>query len=124
MKHYAAFNENGERITTYIPGVNCEAPPDDAVLISEEEQEQYVTNDYIKGADGKPVLKPVHVPTEAELKQQQIDYLNKHYPERLSGILKAIDQAKALGNPVDSLQVKYQQTFQEYRAKMAELVGA
>lgn len=67
MKYYAQFTNNGERITTWIPGVNCETPSSDAVEITEEEQGLYATNQYIRDVNtGRPIPKHVYVPTVEE----------------------------------------------------------
>ena len=119
----ATFDSQGNRITSYHTDVHTDIPAE-AVEITEEEQNLYATNEYIRGTSGKPVKKPPYVPTAEELNQQKIDELNTTYPAKLTGILSAIQQASVLGNPTDALKVKYQQTLAEYKAKMTELVGA
>lgn len=63
-KYYAKFNEDGERETSIVLNVHFttedELQPYLAlgfVPISEEEQELYCTGMYIRGTDGKPVLR-------------------------------------------------------------------
>ena len=115
----ATFDNQGNRITSYHTDVHTDIPAT-AIEITDEEQQLYCTNEYIRGSDSKPVKKPAYVPTADDLKQQ----LNTTYPAKLSGILSAIQQAGALGNPTDAMKEKYQQTLAEYKAKMAEILNA
>lgn len=71
--HYAKFKENGERETSIALNVHFmteeELQPyleQGYVPISDEEQAQYATGQYIRGADGKPIKKPACVPTTEE----------------------------------------------------------
>lgn len=66
IKYYAQFTNSGERKATWIPGVNCETPPSDAIEITEKEQNLYATGQYIRSADGKPVEKPSYASTTEE----------------------------------------------------------
>jgi hypothetical protein len=68
MIYFAVFKENGERVTTYIEGIHANIPKE-AIAITEEDQALYVTNEYIRGANGKPMKKPPYIPSEAELLQ-------------------------------------------------------
>lgn len=69
--YYALFNNEGERLTTYVPGINCEIPPAGAILISEEDQNLYATNEYIRdNVTGQPIKKPPYVPTLEEIQER------------------------------------------------------
>lgn len=85
MRYFALFNESGNRITSFVEGVHFEVKPgyeifgtddnneqvavgwepeqvsppipDEFIEITEEEQHLYATNQYIRGTDGKPMLK-------------------------------------------------------------------
>lgn len=70
--YFAKFDNEGNRITTYVTGIHTNIP-DDAVVISEEDQKLYATNQYIRGADGKPQLKPVEPPKVLEQPNEKID---------------------------------------------------
>ena len=62
---YALFDEMGNRITTYVEGIHNDIPIG-VIEISDEDQNLYVTNEYIRGEDGKPQKKPVYIPTTEE----------------------------------------------------------
>jgi hypothetical protein len=47
--------------------------PEGFVPITEEEQNLYATNEYVRGADGKPVKRPAYVPTLEELRERKWD---------------------------------------------------
>lgn len=118
--YYALFNDKGERITTYIPGVNCEAPPEGAILISDEEQQLYCTGEYIRGTDGKPVKK---VLSPDQIKQQKISQLTAERENKLSQLLIAAEKAKILGNSITTIDTKYQSTIAEYKTKIAAVAN-
>lgn len=72
-KHYARFNENGERETSIAYNVHFtnekELQPyldQGFIPISDEEQAMYATNQYLRGVDGNPAEKPPYVPTTEE----------------------------------------------------------
>jgi len=71
--YLAKFNSNGSRITSIVEGVHFSTDEekkkytdDGFIEISDEDQELYVTNNYIRGTDGKPQEKPAYVPTTEE----------------------------------------------------------
>lgn len=71
--YYAKFNANGERETSIALHIHFETDEElqsyldkGFVPISDEEQEQYASGQYIRGKDGKPVEKPPYVPTTEE----------------------------------------------------------
>lgn len=73
--YYALFDNQGNRITTYVEGIH-ETIPAEAIAITEEEQQLYCTGEYMRGEDGKPVKRPAYVPALKELKAnklQQVD---------------------------------------------------
>ncbi|HWR09894.1 tail fiber assembly protein [Sporomusa sp.] len=72
-KHYVKFRENGERETSIAFNVHFRTEEElqpyldqGFIPITDEEQALYATNQYIRGADKKPVAKPPHVPTTEE----------------------------------------------------------
>ena len=78
MRYFAKFDEQGERITSIVEGVHFhdeealqEYLKDGFVEITEEEQQIYQTNKYIRGVDGKPQKKPAAAPIPQE--HEQID---------------------------------------------------
>lgn len=115
--YYAIFKDNGERITTYIPGINCDAPPEGAILISEEDQELYATNQYIRDATtGKPILKPPYIPTKTE----QIVELNAEYDAKIN-LLKIEYAGAGLANSTpETVQAKQLTLIQQRTDLLAE----
>ncbi len=70
--YLATFDGQGNRITSYVVGIHTDIPAN-AVQISDEDQAKYATNDYMRGADGKPVKRPAYVPTLTEEKIKKWD---------------------------------------------------
>lgn len=71
--YLAKFDDNGNRITSIVEGIHFETDEekqkhinDGFIEISDADQELYATNEYIRGADGKPQKKPDYVPTKEE----------------------------------------------------------
>lgn len=71
--YLAKFDSVGNRITSIVEGIHFDTNEekqkqidDGFIEISDEDQELYATNDYIRGADGKPQKKPEYVPTKEE----------------------------------------------------------
>ncbi|MDR3561917.1 MAG: tail fiber assembly protein [Negativicutes bacterium] len=81
--YYALFDDQGNRITSYVPGINCDTPPVGAIEISEADQELYCAGQYIRDAStGKPVLKPG--PTPEEITANNLIVLRAERNRRLS----------------------------------------
>jgi hypothetical protein len=98
MKYYAIFDTNGSRITTYVEGI-YENIPTEAIEITEEEQNLYCTGEYIRDmTTGKPVKKPVYVPTSEEIKQQKLDELDSAYNPKFDALTLAWATASMSGN--------------------------
>lgn len=67
----AIFDSRGNRITSYRTDIHTNIPSE-AIEISDADQALYATNEYIRGADGRPQLKPPYVPTLDELKAAKL----------------------------------------------------
>lgn len=94
MKYYALFDEQGNRVTTYIEGIH-ETIPREAIAITEEEQNLYATNQYIRGEDGKPVKRPAYVPTLEKLKASKlVEMSNAAASAYVSGFYSAASGVK------------------------------
>ncbi|EGO65727.1 tail fiber assembly protein [Acetonema longum] len=72
-RHYAKFNENGERETSITFNIHFSNEEElqpylkkGFIPVTDEEQALYATNQYLRGTDGKPVQKPPYVPTAEE----------------------------------------------------------
>lgn len=74
--YYATFDEQGNRITSYVMGMHKDIPSA-SIQISDADQALYATNDYIRGADGKPIRRPAYVPTLEEVKAAKLTELDQ-----------------------------------------------
>lgn len=121
--HKATFDEYGNRTASYRTDIHSNIPTD-AIEITDEEQSLYVTNEYIRSADGKPIKKPVHVPTVEEIRQEKMARINQTYSMKLENILKAIEMASARKDlsVVTKLQITYVATQEEWKVKLKEVI--
>lgn len=77
--HYAKFDAQGERITSIVQGINFyddnglqKYIDDGFIKISDADQALYATNNYIRDTKtGRPILRPVNVPTVQEVANQK-----------------------------------------------------
>ncbi|HMM20644.1 MAG TPA: hypothetical protein PKA10_07875 [Selenomonadales bacterium] len=75
----AIFDDQGNRLTTYVEGLHADIPAE-AIPITEEEQALYVTGEYIRDMEtGQPMRKPIPQPTPEELQQASLDALDEKY---------------------------------------------
>ena len=106
MRYFAIFDDTGERITSIVEGVHFEIIeneiippiPSGFVEITEKEQNLYATNEYIRGAEGKPILRPKYMPTKEEVQKNKFKEINLAYSSKEEQLLKAISQAQARGD--------------------------
>lgn len=122
--YLAKFDSEGNRITTVVEGVHFSTETekqkyiaDGFVEISEQDQKLYQTNEYVRGEDGKPQKKPAYVPSEEEIKQQQLAKLELDYQTAVAELQKSLAVAQLrndtaliseLRNDFAELQVSYQ----------------
>lgn len=71
--YLAKFDSEGNRITSYVEGIHFNTDEEKQkhidsgfIEISDEDQELYATNSYIRGSNGTPQKKPPYVPTTEE----------------------------------------------------------
>lgn len=64
--YYAVFDNQGNRLASYHTDIHTVIPKE-AMPITDEEQKLYATNEYVRGADGKPYKKPQRTPSTEEL---------------------------------------------------------
>ncbi len=82
--------EQIEKITGYTEEKFEPPIPEGYIEISAEEQKLYQTNEYIRGGNGKPKKKPPYVPTSSELKQQQLEKLEREYQSAVAELQKSL----------------------------------
>ncbi len=82
--------EQIEKITGYTEEEYEPPIPEGYIEISGEDQKLYQTNEYIRGKNGKPKKKPPYVPTDGELKQQQLEKLESEYQSAVAELQKSL----------------------------------
>ena len=65
-------------------------------IISVEDFNKYISGDYIRGTDGKPIAYAPPEPTEEEKRQMALSALDKEYADKLSNIELEMAKAKAI----------------------------
>lgn len=65
-------------------------------IISVEDFNKYISGDYIRGTDGKPIAYAPPEPTEEEKRQMALSALDKEYAEKLSNLEIEMAKAKAI----------------------------
>lgn len=65
-------------------------------IISAEDFNKYISGDYIRGTDGKPIAYAPPEPTEEEKRQMALSALDKEYAEKLSNLEIEMAKAKAI----------------------------
>lgn len=126
--------EPGIVITGYAPDTFEPPIPEGFVEITDEDQALYVTNKYIRGADGKPELRPVYEPTEQEKQDSALRALNTQYADLLAQLERTAGKAPLLRRAgmlteeqetliLDNLAAQYAEVSQELRQKQNEIVG-
>jgi hypothetical protein len=92
--------------------------PEGYIEISAEEQKLYQTNEYMRGKNGKPKKKPPYVPTSEELKQRQLEKLEREYQSAVAELQKSLAVAQLrndtaliadIRNDFSELQTAYQE---------------
>jgi hypothetical protein len=122
--YYATFDDQGKRITSYVVGLHKDIPAE-AIPISDDDQALYATNRYYRGADGKPVEIPAYVPTEEEVKQQQLNALDAEYQPQFTALSQALGMATLSDNTdlIVSIKADYTALKAEYDTKRGEIIG-
>lgn len=116
--YLATFDDQGKRITSYVVGLHKDIPSD-AIPISDDDQALYATNRYYRGVDGKPAEIPAYLPTEEEIKQQQLSSLDAEYQPRFTELSQALGMATLAENTslITSIKVDYAELKAEYDGK-------
>lgn len=123
MKYYAKFNPQGERETSIAEGIHFTNDDelkkyigDGFILISEEDQKLYATNEYIRDpTTGKPILRPPYIPTIKELAEAKW--------QEIKTARDAAEQAGCpyMGKAIDSDQLSVQRVSIAVQAAQAAI---
>ena len=114
--------EQIEKITGYTEEKFEPPIPEGYIEISGEDQKLYQTNEYIRGKNGKPKKKPPYVPTDGELKQQQLEKLESEYQTAVAELQKSLGIANLQNDT--ALIADIRNDFAELQANYQEQKGA
>ena len=92
-------------------------------IISVEDFNKYISGDYIRGTDGKPIAYAPPEPTEEEKKQMALSALDKEYAEKLSNLEIEMAKAKAIEDEdlYTELKEERKELISEYAKKRSEI---
>ena len=91
-------------------------------IISAEDFNKYISGDYIRGTDGKPIAYAPPEPTEEEKRQMALSALDKEYAEKLSNL--EIEMAKAKAIEDEDLYTELKEEREALMNEYAEKRGA
>ena len=92
-------------------------------IISAEDFNKYISGDYIRGTDGKPIAYAPPEPTEEEKRQMALSALDKEYAEKLSNLEIEMAKAKAIEDEdlYTELKEERESLINEYAEKRGEI---
>lgn len=92
-------------------------------IISVEDFNKYISGDYIRGTDGKPIAYAPPEPTEEEKRQMALSALDKEYAEKLSNLEIEMAKAKAIEDEelYSGLKEEHETLVTEYTEKRGEI---
>lgn len=76
-------------------------------IISAEDYDKYVSGEYIRGEDGKPVVYVAPEPTAAEKKASAIATIKAKYQPQLDNLVDARVKAEMLGSDTSKIDTQY-----------------
>ena len=76
-------------------------------VISAEDYDKYVSGEYIRGEDGKPVVYVAPEPTAAEKKAAAIATIKAKYQPQLDSLVEARVKAEMLGSDTNKIDTQY-----------------
>ena len=127
--YLSKFDSVGNRITSVVEGVHFSTETEKQkyiaegfVEVSEQDQKMYQTNDYVRDEDGKPQKKPAYVPSEEEIKQQQLAKLELDYQTAVAELQKSLGIANLQNDT--ALIADIRNDFAELQANYQEQKGA
>lgn len=76
-------------------------------IITAEDYDKYVSGEYIRGEDGKPVPYVAPEPTDAEKKASAIATIKAKYQPQLDSLVEARVKAEMLGSDTSKIDTQY-----------------
>ena len=76
-------------------------------VITAEDYDKYVSGEYIRGEDGKPVVYVAPEPTAAEKKASAIATIKAKYQPQLDSLVEARVKAEMLGSDTSKIDTQY-----------------
>lgn len=76
-------------------------------VVSASDYNQYLTGDYVRGAEGKPVAYIAPEPTSAEKKASAIAAIKAKYQPQLDSLVDARVKAEMLGSDTSKIDTQY-----------------
>ena len=80
-------------------------------VVSASDYNQYLTGEYVRGADGKPVAYVAPEPTAAEKKASAIAAIKAKYQPQLDSLVDARVKAAMLGADTSKIESQYKATL-------------
>lgn len=87
-------------------------------IITAEDYDKYVSGEYIRGADGKPVAYVAPEPTSAEKKASVIATIKAKYQPTLDSLVEARVKAAMLGADTSKIDSQYKTTLANMAAEI------
>lgn len=76
-------------------------------VVSASDYNQYLTGEYVRGTDGKPVAYVAPEPTSAEKKASAISAIKAKYQPQLDSLVDARVKAEMLGSDTSKINTQY-----------------
>ena len=76
-------------------------------VVSASDYNQYLTGEYVRGADGKPVAYVAPEPTAAEKKASAIATIKAKYQPQMDSLVEARVKAEMLGSDTSKIDTQY-----------------
>lgn len=87
-------------------------------VVSASDYNQYLTGEYVRGADGKPVAYVAPEPTSAEKKASAIATIKAKYQSTLDNLVEARVKAAMLGADTSKIDSQYKTTLANMAAEI------
>lgn len=87
-------------------------------VVSASDYNQYLTGEYVRGADGKPVAYVAPEPTAAEKKASAIAAIKAKYQTQLDSLVEARVKAAMLGADTSKIDSQYKTTLANMTAEI------
>lgn len=87
-------------------------------VVSASDYNQYLTGEYVRGADGKPVAYVAPGPTAAEKKASAIAAIKAKYQPQLDSLVESRVKAEMLGADTSKIDSQYKTTLANMAAEI------